>query len=541
MSGLIDLSVANSGEIGKGRWFSDLYRAAVASEFTGGILVTAGGDRTIFFEDGKPVHAGGAGYTRNFLGEVLVKKGLVGQSAVANAAAKQETMDSRPLLGALLVSDAGVEPREVKLAVREQTAARLLDLFALSEGTWQSAPGRDARIAEIGVPCAPWPLLVRGLVGASDAELREASDRTLGKAVKLGIDKSRLDRIELDPLSQKLLKYMEKPRKPDQLERALRNRKLVRAVFRILLMEDGLSLLPIAKAIPIPKATLLKGVSFDGAAAAPSPAPPSKAEKVKEEPKPRAPSKKELPPIAKEVQAFHAGMNGKSHFDLLDVSSEEIDPATLRKNFTQLAKKFHPDAFPSDLPEEIKTLAREVTAQINEAYQTLSDEKRRAEYVALLADDRIKGDARKAELIRDAETKAQMGVVMMRKREYQKAREFFKFAMEADKTSAVYKTHFVWAMFADAAFDRDKAVTEGYELILEALRAKDVNAQTHFVAGQLLKAQERMKEAEHHFKIAVRMDKKHADAKRELRLLQMRAQKAGDQEKKSAFSKLFKR
>lgn len=541
MAGLIDLSVANSGEIGKGQWFSDLYRAAVASQFTGGILINAGGDRAIFFEAGKPVHAGGAGYTRNFLGELLVRKGLVAQSDVSNLVAKQSSLQPRPLLGALLVSEAGVEPREVKLAVRDQTEARLMDLFALSEGTWQSAPGKDARIGEIGVASAPWPLLAKGLTGASDAELRDASDRTLGKAVKLGIDQSRLDRFELDPLAKKLLKYMEKARKPDQLERALRNRKLVRAVFRILLLEDGLSLLPIAKAIPIPKATLLKGVSFDASALAAASAPsPPKVEKAPEPPKPRAPSKKELPPIAKEVKEFHAGMKGRSYFELLDVPVGDVDAPTLRKNYTALAKKFHPDAFPSDLPEEVTTMAREVSAQINEAYQTLADDKRRAQYLALLSDDRIKGDARKAELIRDAETKAQMGVVMLRKREYQKAREFFKFAMEADSSSAPYKTQFVWAMFTDPSFDRAKAIKQGYELILEALQSKGVNAQTHYVAGQLLKAQERMREAEHHFKIAVRLDRKHAEAQRELRLLQMRAEKAGDS-KKSTFSKLFKR
>jgi molecular chaperone HscB len=547
MTELLDFSVAASGDIGKGKWFSDLYRAAVAASFTGGILVSGAGDRAVFFEGGKPVHAAGPGYTRHFLGEVLTGKKVITGVKLQDAVAKQASMDPRPLLGSLLVSDAGVDPKDIKHAVRDQTMARILELFELVEGTWKSAPGKDARIASIGVAAEPWPILLLGLQHAPVEELRAASDRLLGKAVRLSMDPRKLDRFALDGASHKVIRYLDKPRKPDQLERALENRKAVRALLRLLEIEGGLDLVPAAKAIPIPKASLVKS----GPVAIPtsSPPPPEPEPAPDPEPSPAVPAPRGasnaggLPPIAEEAKAFHATMKERNHFELFGIPQKDtIDAAALRKSYTVLAKKFHPDSFPADLGEEISTIAREVSAHINDAYETLSDDENRAYYLALLSDDRIKGDSRKAELIRDAETKAQMGVVMLRKKDFQKAREFFKYAMEGDPTSGKHKTNFAWAMFADPEFDRQKALTKGYELILEALKAKDLDAHTHFVAGQLLKAQDKMREAEHHFRAALRLDRKHADAQREVRLIEMRAEKAGDDPKsKGGLSKLFKR
>ncbi len=542
---LIDFSIANAGEIGKNRswWFSDLYRAAVSGEFTGGILVSNGPDRAIFFDGGRPVHASGPGYSGHYLGEILLRDGQVAQSHVSNAVQRQQSESPRPLLGAVLVHEANLDPATVKRAMQTQTRARLLELFALPEGTWRSAPGKDARIFQIGVPIDPWPVLLQGLIHASDRELRAASDLMLGRAVKLAKDTSKLEGFALDDTARKVLKYLDKPRKPDQLERAVGNRKLVRAILRLLAMEDALQLEPIARAIPIPKATLLKGGLPVSSLAYESPAPPQ-VEAKPAPPKARAASRAEPLPIVKEVREFHASMKKKNHFELFDLRvSSAIDSTLLRKNFTILAKKFHPDAFPSELPDDVKTMTREVSAFLNEAYNTISDDKRRAEYSALLADDRIKGDARKAELIRDAETKSKMGAVMLKKRDFQKAREFFKFAVEADPSSGTYKANLAWAMFSDPDFDKEKALAKGYELIVDALGTKSLDAQSHYIVGQILKARGNAKEAEHHFREAIRLDRKHADAQRELRLIDMRADKKAkrDDKGKSAFSKLFKR
>jgi curved DNA-binding protein CbpA len=454
----------------------------------------------------------------------------------------------------MLIKEARLDPAAIKRAMQVQTQSRMVELFGLSQGEWKSAPGKDARIFQIGVPIDPWPMLLRGLVQASDRELKTVSDHTLGKAVMLARG-ARLEGYALDEAAKKVLKYLEKPRKPDQLERAVGNRKLVRAILRLLEMEDALALEALAKAIPIPKATTLKSavpgavapLSFDNTPSNPGIEEEAVEVEVEKRVAPeRKVSARELPPIANELRAFREASKKKNHFELFGLpQNAQIDAVLLRKNYTVLAKKYHPDAFANDVPEEIRTLAREASAHLNAAYETLSDQAKRAEYLFLLADDRIKGDSRKAELIRDAETKSKMGMVMMKKKDFQKAREFFKYAAESDPSTGSYRASLAWAMFADPDFDKQQGLAKAHALVMEALNAKTIDAQTHYIAGQIMKARGEVTEAEHHFRAAVKMDKKHQDAQRELRLIEMRAEKAkqrGDSKSKGgALSKLFKR
>lgn len=540
---MIDLSVARSGELGSVTRFSDLFASASLSGFTGGLLVRSEGDRALFFRDGLPVHAAGAGFRSAYLGELLLARGAITEAQLSDALARQgDPGPSRPLLGALLVASAGLDPQLLLEVLSRQIEERIFSVFGVTSGAWQSAPGENARIREIGVPCQSRSLLVRGLEAhASDDELREASDTLLGKAVQLS---GALPPLELGPVEQKILRYLEKPRKPDQLERALGDRRRVRAVLRLLLVLDRAKILPAGKGIPIPKATLVKSQPGTGSLGDhdPSGSTPVFEQSEPPAPLPRAPSTSR-PDAAflAEVRGLHAELERKSHFELLGVT-RDAPPSEVKKAYHGLAKRFHPDAAGASFPEDVIRMIRDISARLNEAHQVLSGEKSRAEYVALLADDRIKGDARKADRIRDAEVKHQMGHVMMKKREYQKAREYFNFAVQSDPASGEYKASLAWSMFADSKYDREEALTRGYSLILEALETKSSSATTHYYAGQILKAKQQPKDALFHFQRAVELDPKHADAAREVRLMELRNAKEQEaKESSNPLRKLFKR
>jgi curved DNA-binding protein CbpA len=554
----IDLSTTQTGQIGKDAWFSDLYAAAVASRFTGGILVKIPKDAAVFFRKGVPVHAGGAGFEKDHLGEILVRGAHCAQSSVITALEKQAKMQARPLLGALLVADEGVSPDEVKNAVRLQTEGRVLALFALAGGPYQTAPGENARIRDIGVPGKGIEILVMGLrFHASDPEYRKASDELLGKAVQLEGTLESLGDIGLDDDEKSVVKYLDKPRKPDQLERAL-SRRMVRSVLRLLSLLGRLKTLPAAKAIPIPKATLLKGqVSFqtglaarDGLASPVAvadetttveqdhPQPPSRSSSVEMalQQQKEQPAQKEL---IEEITVVHKNLAKRTHYDILAISPL-ANAQEVKRAFHALAKQYHPDAFTIPLTEEDQRIVREVSARVNEAYQVLSNDKTRVEYDGLVADDRVKGDSRKAELIRDAEVKHQMGVVMLRKRDFQKAREYFNFAMESDPDCGEYKSSLARAMYADPKFDRDEALRKGFDLLKEGLRQQDNQPAGHYYLALMLKAKGNKDDALFHFKRTLHFDPKHTEAQREVRLMEMRAQNEEDG-KKGGLSKLFKR
>ncbi len=74
-----------------------------------------------------------------------------------------------------------------------------------------------------------------------------------------------------------------------------------------------------------------------------------------------------------------------THFDLLGVPRAcDVDLADLRRRFFDLSRELHPDRVGPDRPE-LRDRSLALTARLNEAYDTLSDPVRRAEYLLGLA------------------------------------------------------------------------------------------------------------------------------------------------------------
>lgn len=553
----VNLAVEGQGELGRKCFVSDVIAGALHHQFTGGVALSSG-DRqlALLFKEGRPVHAAGPLVPEFRIGELLLRSGAAKQSQVASVLTQLENeVGSKPLSGAMMVKE-GLDPADVKRAVQEQVRLRIRAVLHSTSGSWKSTAGENAKMREVGVRTDPLPTILEDLPQViSDRELRWAADKWLGKAVTLraGGPGPVADR-PIDAAVPAILRYLERPRKPDQLERATGKRRVVRLVLRLLDLLGRLEGLPVSKAVPIPKATLLKGQTFtgygsmtetwssptgtssavDGAAAEapeaePTPPPP-------EPPKLTAEQKK----LFAEVESLHEKMNALNHFEILGVK-QDASTSDIRQAYTHLLR-YHPDKLGTAAPEPVREKARDLTARLNEANRVLGSDKSRREYLQMLTDVRIKGDARRAELVRDAETKCQMGVVMLRKRDFKKARELFTFCSQADPVTPIYKAHLAFAMFADRQFDRDEAFEKGYPLLLEALKAKDGDPVVHHYAGQMLKERDRLKEALHHFKKAAALDPKNVDHKREVRLLQGRLAKEKDDAKNTgSLGRFFKR
>ncbi|MDD1784190.1 co-chaperone HscB [Enterovibrio sp. ZSDZ35] len=73
-----------------------------------------------------------------------------------------------------------------------------------------------------------------------------------------------------------------------------------------------------------------------------------------------------------------------NHFELFGLSCQfELDGSSLSSQYRELQRRFHPDKF-ATASEQDKLLAVQKAAQINDAYQTLSDPVRRSEYMLSL-------------------------------------------------------------------------------------------------------------------------------------------------------------
>ena len=63
-----------------------------------------------------------------------------------------------------------------------------------------------------------------------------------------------------------------------------------------------------------------------------------------------------------------------TYYDILEIS-EKASPEVIRMAYKALCKKYHPDVYQGD-----KNFAEEKMKQINEAYETLSDETKKKQY-----------------------------------------------------------------------------------------------------------------------------------------------------------------
>jgi molecular chaperone HscB len=74
-------------------------------------------------------------------------------------------------------------------------------------------------------------------------------------------------------------------------------------------------------------------------------------------------------------------VSSPDYFELFGLPGNlEVDLADLEKRYYQLSRKWHPDLFARKSAEE-RALAEESSAILNDAYRTLKDPVRRAEYV----------------------------------------------------------------------------------------------------------------------------------------------------------------
>ena len=553
---MLDLSHPCRGSLGPSSWFSNLFLVALESRFTGGIMIqTSVGARVLFFQNGDPVLARGPGFREHFLGQICVELGLLHSSLVIEARQLQDRLpeNERSLLGEILTTKFNLSPSDLSHALNAQCSARFASCFGLKGHLFDAVPGENENLRSLYVKTEGWPILLKGLMEfGSDEELKETTDRVLGRSVKLKGSVGQLDTLMgLSPTDRQRFRYLEKPRKPDQLERSI-DRHSARAMLRILELLDLLELHSVGKAIPIPKAIRNPPTSRSVEPISSLSTNRTNTSDVGPDTSPRRPKsgpitqdipKIEFEALVAELNRFHTELNNMDHFQVLN-----LDPAApqadVRRRFAELAKKYHPDMFTNvqDRPD-LEQKVREVSARLNEAYKILSNSTTRAEYEALRAEGRTQGPENQQNLVRDAEVKVKMARVHIKMREYEKARTLLKQAIRNDPQELTYQADYGWTMFADPTFDKNEAFREGLPMIEKAYKAHPTNANIHYYLGRVYKQQGRTEAALKHFSTAAQIDPNYLDAVRETRLLGDRIRKApknSTQDMKSALRKFFK-
>jgi len=188
----------------------------------------------------------------------------------------------------------------------------------------------------------------------------------------------------------------------------------------------------------------------------------------------------------------------------------------VKSAFLALARQFHPDLFGGLAMADLQDQVRDFFSAVNEAYQGLSDDKKRAQHLAALR----AGGSTDPRRIESARVDFQKGEVCMRTRDYARARGFLESAVRADPRPEYQAA--LAASFLDVAAGKDLARARA--LVTAALASPGLGGpgsdRVFHVAGLLAREGGNDAEAERQFKAAVAVNPRNAEALRELRAME---------------------
>jgi len=198
-----------------------------------------------------------------------------------------------------------------------------------------------------------------------------------------------------------------------------------------------------------------------------------------------------------------------------------IEPTATRDQVKQayftLAKQLHPDRFLAPALADLQPAVRDLFAALNEAYETLSDDRRRGELSARAAAGRPAGSTTSSAQQEAASLDFQKGEACMRTRDLARARGFYEAAARAHPRPE-YLAALAHVLASDPkAPDRTRAG----QLLARALQDPTCD-RAALTAAQLAREEGREEEAERLFRLAFQANPRNVEAEREVRLADLR-------------------
>jgi CheY-like chemotaxis protein/tetratricopeptide (TPR) repeat protein len=462
-----------------------------------GVLHLASGRKRkwIQFREGYPVSVR-SNLVNECLGNLLVRSGRV---TPKQAAESRQRMREGRLQGEILVAMDVMSESELTAALRLQAEEKLFEIFEWESGSFRfDVGGRLQRANELRVERSPANLILEGVrtrlpLAHVDAWL--GADRR-SYVAPAESPFYRFQEIDLAPAEQAVLERLDGSQRLSALLGS--DEGLRRTLYALL----AAGLLELRSRAP-----------NDGGAA-PSRSTP--------EPRPRSAGVDEEK-LRADLAAAAAAQRGRSHFEVLGVA-EDADDAAVREAYERLAQLAHPDRV-SACGEAVRELAEQVFARLVEAYETLSDPRRRQIYRLELrkAARRVEEQAQGRQAL-DAELEFQRGERALRQRSYEEALLHFGKALELYPHEGEYHAHYAWALYQCHPSD-PAMVGEALEHAQRGVKLASEREKPYLFLGRLCKAVGRVDAAEKMFTRAVQIRPDCAEALSELRLINMRRSK----------------
>ncbi|MGM0576816.1 MAG: DnaJ domain-containing protein [Myxococcota bacterium] len=229
-------------------------------------------------------------------------------------------------------------------------------------------------------------------------------------------------------------------------------------------------------------------------------------------------------------QRFEA-VRKTDYFGVLGVR-REASPSKVQEAYFDLVKRFHPDKIATAGLEDMRDQAMAVFQFATEAKDVLSDRTKRGQYIRGELKPEAPGgvDEKGGRKARNAGEVGKIsfhkGSVLLDKRAYTDAEKFLRQAVSAVPDEARYWSRLGWAIFQNAeARPEPQRLEEARKAWEKAMELDEESAEVHYFMSLYHKARDEGPDQRKELNRALHLDPSHVDAKREKRLLRMRAEK----------------
>jgi curved DNA-binding protein CbpA len=223
------------------------------------------------------------------------------------------------------------------------------------------------------------------------------------------------------------------------------------------------------------------------------------------------------------IQRYWATLDRQNHFQIFG-ADRDTDPERIKAAYHQLAKLWHTDAYAGVNLGAEQEILDAIFKRITDAYETVMDPKKRAEYLVLL-DRQARGLSTDVNAILQAEGQFDDALVKIRRRDWPGAKTGLQEAMKQNPDDPLMPVHYAWVVY-NMAKDRKEGAQEALELLKKVIKQHENSPLAYQYLGTIYFQLEKPAEAKRAWRLCLEWEPTNVEAQRGVRLVNQREQQA---------------
>lgn len=480
---------------------TSIFRRRISGLLT---LIGEGATKKLYLGEGRILFAS-SNLPSERLGDILLARGIITRRQYEESAELLARTGRKQ--GTILVQTGAVGPKELFRGLILQVMEIVESPFPWEKGSWrhQSSYNRDEEM--IALRLHPGPAIREGLWRVPPPP--DILSWSGGTFLAAGTPPFEAEDIPLSPLEKKILSAAPRGKTPAEVADSARVPvDLVARAFRVLV---GLGFLePGARSSTRPGA---EGAA-DGFTPLTVTAPPDD-------------------DFRSNVILLHAKLQRMDYYAILGLE-DCCSPAEIKRAYIRKAREFHPDRFCTPRLEDLSRLGEEIFMKLTEAYNALSDERRRGEYDRALIPRGEGGRARREGDPAAAAAQFEAGLRRYKCGEAREAADAFRWAARLEPQNPLYHSWLGMALLRTG-----RRLTEAEEHLKTAIALDCNDPRLYLNLGLVYKGGRRWDEAAEVFRRALRLDPRHRETLREMEELSRQREEASPGDDSAILDGLF--